>query len=224
MIRKEDSTREKFQEVKKTPLEIWKFIDGPNLVFILIGVLAFVALLSFNFPTSMVVAFFTAVYTFIAMNQMRRSTRTSTANVRRDYERIPETESYKFGLRNFGLGPALYLRVFAKVVEEVEGEEKVINSKEILGEDDPPISLREGEFLPVIDEEFPKLEPKYDDRTLNLYYSFVSRNGAETPENHHKPRSKTNEQLAEDAPEPRSIKLGKVREHCIDGELLVEEE
>lgn len=228
MTRKTSSIQEKIHEVKRVPFEVWKFLDGPNLVFIGIGVIVFIALVIYSSqpisPTSMAVAFFTAVYAFITMNQMRQSTQSYTANVRRDYNRIPGTQSHKFGLRNFGPGPALYLRVFAEVVEEVEKEgERVIKSKEIVGEDDPPLSLSEGEFLPVTDEEFPKLEPKYDDRKLNLYYSFVSRNGTETPENQHKPRSKTNEQLAEDAPDPRCIKLGKIREHgVLDNEPLVE--
>lgn len=210
----------------KTLRGIWEFLDGPDWVFILIATPFFGYVYlngSWSWP-QMAVAVFTALYAFIASNQMRQESQTHTANVRRDYKYDSEADSYTFGLRNFGPGPALYLRVYATVVEGIEKDKKetVVAQKPFLEEDDPPMSLEEGEFLPLVDDEFlliadddfPPLKPKNDDMEMRLYYSFVSRNGVETPENQHKPRDKSHRELKNDSPDPRSIKLSTLREHC----------
>jgi hypothetical protein len=210
----------------KTRRDIREFLDGPDWVFILIATpfLGFVYLKGFWSWPQMAVAVFTALYAFIASNQMRQESQTQTANVRRDYKYNPETDSYTFGLRNFGPGPALYLRVYATVVKGIEKdeEETVVAQKPFLEEDDPPMSLEEGEFLPLVDDgflpmsddDFPPLEPQNEDMEMRLYYSFVSRNGVETPEQQHKPRDKSHRDLKNDSPDPRSIKLSTLREHC----------
>lgn len=210
----------------KTLRDIWEFLDGPDWVFISIAIpfLGYVLLKGFWSWPQMAVAVFTALYAFIASNQMRQESRTHTANVRRDYKYDSETDSYIFGLRNFGPGPALYLRVYATVVEETEKdeEETVVAQKPFLEEDDPPMNLEEGEFLPLVDDgflrvaddDFPPLEPQNDGLEMRLYYSFVSRNGVETPEQQHKPREKSHRVLKNDSPEPRSIDLSNLREHC----------
>lgn len=218
----EEYVRKKGKQFRKTVGDLRRFLDGPNWVFITFAGAVFVLVHVFIggawSPTTMAVAIFTALYTFVASNQMRQETRTHTANVRRDYKTAPETGTPLFGLRNFGPGPALYLRVYATVVEKIDeedDEEEVVEKKVILEEDDPPMNLEEGEFLPVLDDAFPTLDPEYDDREMRLYYSFVSRNGTETPEHQSEPRSKSHEELAKDSSNPRSIKLGKLRENCV---------
>lgn len=211
-----DSLQRKWETLVRTSQAFREFLDGPNWVFI--GVILFIFTLVYligfwSWPT-MTVAIFTAIYAFIASNQMRQEAQTHTANVRRDYEYNPRTDSYEFGLRNFGPGPALYLRVYATVVEEEGDKDEVVDRKVILEEDDPPMSLEEGEFEPITGEDFLTLDPEYDHQILKLYYSYISRNGVETPENQHKPRQKSHEKLAEDSSDPRSIKLEKLREHC----------
>lgn len=217
MPRISDYLRKKCKQLWRTLLSLWRFLDGPNWLFILFAIIVFtyVFIEEYWSPTTMVVAIFTALYAFIASNQMRQETRTHTANVRKSYNTDPKTEELDFGLENFGPGPALYLRVYSTVVEKMdEGEKEIVEKKVILEEDDPPLSLEEGEFLSVMDDDFPTLHPEYDDRELKLYYSYVSRSSTETPEHQHEPRKKSHKDLAEDPSDPRSIKLEKLREHC----------
>lgn len=235
MVQAQTLLRKKGDQARRTFDNTRAFLDGPDYLYGFLAVLVFIVLfgkVSFESilppeavsislsqawsPTTMAVAIFTALYVFVAQKQLRQSPGQQT-KVRPEYGIDPETDKRTFGLWNVGPGTALYLRVYATVVEETDGNEKedeVVDTKVVLEEDDPPINLLEGDFQAVIDDDFPTLEPEYDDRVLKLYYSFESQNGIDVPPGHHNPRRKTHQELSEDAPDPRSIKLGRLREHC----------
>lgn len=208
--------RDEGQSLQQTLKHIWWFMDGPNWLFVLFSVplFGYVFLKGSWSATALIVAIFTAVYAFVVQNQMRESSITNTPTVRKDYDANSDQEC-DFGLRNFGPGPALYLRIYVRVVQEgSEGNESVVADKVVLREAEKPIHLREGGFISLIDENFPSLKPDNDHLKMKIYYSFTDGNGNGVPPNLNNHREIPFKEMARSTPDPRSISLETLRKQC----------
>ncbi|WP_137287122.1 hypothetical protein [Halorussus salinisoli] len=204
--------------------EVRAFFDIYNKIFVVGSVLVVGLLVYLQAPLSAAVAIFTAVYAFIAFNRMRDSEGvwTNSPVVRRDFQSSTDSDSYDFGLRNFGPGPALYLRVHATV--EPDGPSLTIP------ESDPPLHLEEGEFLSLIQDELAVLRDensdlyeKDDAARVELYYTFESTSGRQTPPGLKNPRDMSVDDLVDKADNPRTEKLENLRKVCTEVSEVAEE-
>lgn len=201
--------------IQKAVVQIQNFFDTYNKIFV-VGSLAVMALtIYFDAPLAVAVAFFTAVYAFIAFNRMRRSESVwmKSPTVRRDFRRANRFENYDFGLRNFGPGPAMYFRVHATV--EPNGPAVTIH------ESDMPLHLGEGEFLPLLQGDLTELRNEESDLykqdnadRIELYYTFDSLANRQTPPGLENPREMSVDELVNEANDPRTEKLENLRKNC----------
>lgn len=164
------------------------------------------------------VAAFTALYVFFAFKMMRKegTIDSESQTVRRDFD------SGDFGLRNFGPGPALYLRVHATV--EPEGPEHTIE------ESDEPLHLEEGEFLSVLKGELAELRnpdselfEKEDATKVELYYTWESPSGRQCPTGLTNPRGMSVDELAREAEDPRTEELENLQKNLKKESEVVQE-
>lgn len=221
------------KEVQKRIAELQDFFDFWDRILLLgLGVIfgipflpAVVSIAGRSFSTPQYplspVAAFTALYVFFAFKTMRHNNAANSANetVRRDYNEEKESD---FGLRNFGPGPALYLRVHATV--EPNGPEHTIE------EADPPLHLTEGEFISVLKDDLAELCEEnssiYQEQNcsrLELYYTWESSTGNQCPPGLNGPREMTIDELKDAADDPRYEELENLRENCAQGPAKVEE-
>lgn len=204
--------------------EIRAFFDIYNKIFVVTSLFVIGLPLLFDAPLAVAVAIFTAVYAFIAFNRMRGSESVwmNSPTVRREFQSKTDSKNYDFGLRNFGPGPALYFRVHATV--EPDGPDLTIH------EADPPLHLEEGEFISLIQGELTKLRDenselyKQDDADrVELYYTYVSTSGRQTPPDLKNPREMSVEELVDEAEDPRFEELENLQKNCVETSETVEE-
>lgn len=210
--------------VREAVIQILDFFDIYNTIFVGISLVVMALTLYFDAPLAVAVAFFTAVYAFIAFNRMRRSESVwiRSPTVRRDSFKKGESDSHEFGLTNFGPGPALYLRVHATV--EPNGPSVTIH------ESDLPLHLDEGDSLSLLRGDLAELRDEEsdlysrDDATrVELYYTFDSLSGRQTPPGLENPREMSVDELVERATGPRTEKLENLRQNCTGASEVVEE-
>ena len=202
--------------------EVWAFFDVYNIIFTIVSVIVVTLTLLFNAPLAVAVAIFTAVYALISFNRMRGSENVwmNTPTVRRDFQQT-DSGNYDFGLRNFGPGPALYFRVYATV--EPSGANLTIH------ESDPPLHLEEGEFLPLLQgdlaelcDESSDLYKRDDAARIELYYTFESTSGRETPPGLKNPREMRITKLVDEADDPRTEDLENIRKNCAETSEVID--
>lgn len=198
---------------------ILRFFDFWNTVFVLASllVLAIIFILQLSISTTelsylpIAVAVFTAIYALISFNRMRDGGPASSQfpTIRRDYRTGEESGVYDFGLRNFGPGPALYLRVYAKIVPD--GPDLLIPESE------SPLHLEEGEFMSLLRRDFAELCNKESDlyehpdsKEIELYYTWESK-GTQCPPELDNPREMEKDELEDAADNPRTEKLENLR-------------
>lgn len=115
-------------------------------------------------------------------------------------------DSGDFGLKNYGPGPALDLRVHATI--EPEGPEHTIEQSDEL------LHLEEGEFLSVLKGDLAELRnpdselfEREDATRIELYYTWESPSGRQRPTSLTNPREMTVDELVREAKDPRSEEL-----------------
>lgn len=203
--------------------EILAFFDVYNTIFAVASLVVIGLTLVFDAPLAVAVAIFTAVYAFIAFNRMRGSESIwmKSPTVRREFQSETDSENYNFGLRNFGPGPALYFRVHATV--EPDGPDLTIH------ESDPPLHLEEGEFLSLLRGELAELRDEDselyeqdDAERVELYYTFESTSGRQTPPGLKNPREMSVKELVDKADDPRTEKLENLQRNYAESSEVVE--
>lgn len=177
-----------------------------------------------EFSTSIAVAFFTGIYAFIAFKKMRESNLAEQGipTVLQEYKYNNDSGYYDFGLKNLGNGPALFLRVCAKI--EPDGP-TITRSEE-----ERPLHLEEGKFLPLIrGDDFDSPEDRFgfdildEERRVELYYTFISTSGVEYPRNLTNPREMELSELTEVADNPQTSNLASLRKNCIPEKVEIQE-
>ncbi|WP_435335719.1 hypothetical protein [Haloarchaeobius sp. TZWWS8] len=201
--------------LRKAIVQIRSYFDIYNQIFVAISLLIIGATAIFDASLSVAVALFTAVYSFIAFNQMRSSDSVwaRSPTVRREYKKDSESDTFDFGLRNFGPGPALYLRAHATVVPE--GPEYTLAKSET------PLHLSEGEFVSVLQGELTELRDRESDlynnddsKRIELYYTFDSLSGRQTPPDLKEPCSRSIEEVIKMSENPREERLENIKYNC----------
>lgn len=198
------------------------FFDFWNTVFVLLSGLLLVGIFIFQIRVSTAVAVFTAIYALITFNQMRTGgpVNSRTPSIRRDYRIDEDSGVYDFGLRNFGPGPALYLRVYARIVPN--GPDLLIPESEL------PLHLEQGEFLSLLRRDFLELQNSVSDlydrpdaKEIELYYTWES-NGIQCPPGLDSPREMDKNELVDAARKPRTAKLKDLRKNWIQQSEAIE--
>lgn len=168
-----------------------------------------------------IIALITALTAFIALYRLRHWPDKKRPAVREDYGEKGDTESFDFGLRNYGPGPALYLQAVVTVEKE-----DTMDTVYRFTPHDTPIHLEEGEFASLLQEaEEDWLEDmlnKYGSEQardgnparVNLYYSYVSQTGAREPTYVSASREDENilTQIKQPDSEARHIELWRLKE------------
>lgn len=199
------------------------FFDFWNTVFVLVSVAVLAGIFVIQLSTStteqsylpIAVAVFTAVYALISFNDMRTEgpANTRTPSVRRDYRADEDSKVYDFGLRNFGPGPALYLRVYARIIPD--------GADLLIPESESPLHLEEGEFMSLLRRDFAELQnlesdiyDRPDAKEVELYYTWET-NGVQCPPGLDSPREMDKDELVEAAEDPRTEKLEDLRKNWL---------
>ncbi|WP_254536733.1 hypothetical protein [Halomarina litorea] len=190
--------------------DIYGFFDIYNQIFVVFSAAVVALVVVYNVSISTAVAVFTALYALIAFNQMRNGgpVQTTGLAVRPAYDSNDAAEC-DFGLKNLGEGPALYLRAYVRIEDEAEY---------LLKKMDRPIHLDEEEFVSLTEGDFSNESlddiSAEDDAKLEFYYTFTSPSGIQYPRGKTKPLEMSPKELVEATDEPRSLRLGDVRENC----------
>lgn len=203
--------------------KILVFFDVYNKIFAVASLGVIGLTLIFDAPLAVAVAIFTAVYAFIAFNRMRESENIwmNSPAVRREFQSETDSENYDFGLKNFGPGPALYLRVHATV--EPDGPDLTIH------ESDLPLHLEEGEFLSLLRGELAELRDEDSElykqnnaKKVELYYTFESTSGGQIPIGLTEPRKMSVKELVDKVDDPRTEKLENLQRDCAESSEIIE--
>lgn len=203
-----------------------RFFDTWNVVFILGWFAVGGAISYYSAPASIAIALFTGVYALIAFNRMRDggSIKEESSVVRPVYEYDSKSDTYDFGLRNFGTGPVFELRVHARIGDE--------SACTIIERNEKPLYLKEGEFTSVLrgaladlrDEDSPLYDAE-NNTEVKLYYTWESRTGTQYPEDQSQPHRSDMGSVIETVDSskrgPRSVKLSDVRQRCAKKQYAV---
>ncbi|WP_332899619.1 hypothetical protein [Haladaptatus sp. CMSO5] len=206
--------------------DVVRFFDSWNILggigVLLIGAISWVV---GGFSTESVLVTVTGLYAFIAFNQMRESRLNQPASrlaVRPHFRQIDDSPTYDFGLKNFGDSPALNLRLKAILREGNDSVDTLMVSRE-----DWHFHLEENQFISLItkpldqdsfgdltDADNPVFD-NYEQKSIELYYTFESNNGIQYPRDWNKPMEMEIDEVVEKSNKPRTVKLAEIRKKCI---------
>lgn len=211
--------------------DIIRFFDTWNILgaagVILIGVVTF-TLGGFT-PQSVLVAV-TGLYAYIAFNQMRESRWNrrppNSLAVRPHFPRESDKDACDFGLQNFGESPALNLRLKAILREGndiVDTLTVSAKNRHLHLEEDGFHSLiteavEDQSFGNLANPEDPIFE-NYQQKSIELYYTFESNDGVQYPRAWHKPTKMEMDEVVEKSESPRTVELAEIREKCTPGNV-----
>lgn len=198
----------------------WNFLGGVGVI--VIGIISF-AIGGFT-PQSVLVSV-TALYAYIAFNQMRETRWNRQPEnilaVRPHFCRTGNTDSYDFGLKNFGDSPALNLRVKAILRNGSDNEGTLTVSAK-----DRHLHLDENEFLSLTagvseQQSFGDLTnaddsifENYEQKSIELYYTFESNSGVQYPRDWNAPGEMEMNEVIEKSESPRTVELAEIHEKC----------
>lgn len=233
-----ERVKEAYQDMLR---DIDNFVDKWNLV----GLLPITAVVLWTgwriwnqeFNVTLALVTFTATYTFVTFNQMRemRWSRKypGTLTIRPGFKWDSERNTYIFGLRNFGTGPAINLRGCAIIRDENEKDASQIwkddNEKRILrfSEKDRHLNLQEGKTLPLttssplIDDYFEELwtetgeiKDEYKGKQIEFYYTFESNTGEQYPRDWNKPADMDLSTVIKKSDSPRTVEIEEIKDKC----------
>lgn len=198
----------------------WNIVGGVGVV--VIGIVAF-AIGGFT-PQSVLVAV-TALYAYIAFNQMRETRWNrqpeSILTVRPHFRRDGDAETYDFGLMNFGDSPALNLRLKAILRNGTDNVGTLTVSAR-----DRHLHLEEDQFLSLIaetseqqsfgdltDADDPVFE-NYEQKSIELYYTFESNSGVQYPRGWNAPAEMEMDEVVKKSESSRTVELAEIHEKC----------
>lgn len=198
----------------------WNIVGGVGVVAI--GTVSFI--IGGFTPQSVLVAV-TALYAYIAFNQMRETRwnrqPASLLAVRPHFRRDSDTGICDFGLKNFGDSPALNLRLKAILRSGTDIVDTLTVSTK-----DRHLHLEEDQFLSLITEaserqSFDDLSdaegPIFEDceqKSIELYYTFESNDGVQYPRNWNTPTEMEMDEVVEKAESPRTVELAEIHDKC----------
>lgn len=204
-----------------------RFFDAWNTIGVLVVAIAGVLLLSRGATTQSVLVIVTAIYAFISFNQMREARQNrraaSSLAVRPSFIFNSDTGEYDLGLQNFGDGPALGLRLRAKLKEG----DTTIDTLDISGKDQH-LHLEQGEFVSLISR-----HPGYeswqgladadndiyenaDQRYIEFYYTFEATDGVQYPRDMQRPQQMELDEVVKMADSPRTVRLTETLRKCAE--------
>lgn len=203
----------------------WFFDDWNVIVAVIFGLIGVGTFVVGGFTPQSVLVFVTAVYAFLTFNQMRESKlnpRLATPfAVRPHFRQSDCTDDYDFGLKNFGSGPALNLRLKAVLLEGDDTIDTLTISAK-----DRHLHLEENCFLSLITEipeeqsfgDLTDVEDSvfanYEQKSIELYYTFEANDGTQYPLGWSKPTDMDMDKVVDLAKSPRTVELAEIREKC----------
>ncbi|WP_226479180.1 hypothetical protein [Natrinema amylolyticum] len=222
--------------------ELIIFTDVWDVGFILLGL----AIISAMFITPVVTAqrvlvIVTMGYSFLVFNQMKQERFTNeypgTLSVRPHFGLDDDRNDFRFGMKNFGNGPAINLRGCV-IAREENGEDALDiwrdNKSEFIwtfSSRDHHLSLLEGELLPLTTtaENFPEnqidlindiwnsdgeIKEIYDGKQLEFHYTFESNRGIEYPQDWYQPSKMDMETVISKSSDPRIVEFEEMDNRC----------
>lgn len=209
---------------------VWFFDRWNILGAIVIGIIIIASLASGGFNPQNALVLITAMYAFVTFNQMRESKfnprPARPLAVRPYFRERDDRNGCDFGLKNFGEGPALNLRLKAVLLEGGKKVDSVTVSAK-----DRHFHLDEGGFLSLnegtrnhqslgdLNDAEDAIFENHEQKSIELYYTFESNDGTQYPLNWNSPAEMTMAEVENKSESPRTVELTEILEKCvIDGD------